>query len=1059
MDPSSSSSRPTVSNPSRQNTGAPARSIYRCNCSKYCKGVQQEVTRRKYELHAPFRVRPQDVLTDFVPVATLPGLPPAARSAAARARHAGITAMEADAEMPDLMDPMHSDEEMDDDEDNEDDDDDDDNDNDNDDDVAVVGSSLPRSSPFDDILEGDTDAGPATGDGSVPQVDPEYGSSEDVGAPQRVHRKEFRDTNAFIRCLQTATLENSGMSPQSVARVRTPRTAPVEITPSERLGVRMFTARGDASEENYADNRAAFMEFEPEASIPTYEQVKGLVANITGVQAIRSEMCTNTCVAYVGPFAAFQECPFCGEARYDSAGLARGKHIARRTFCTYPLGPQLQAMWGSAENALLMKHRAQETRHILAQAKEHPHASPVLDDVYYGQAYLEAVQDDTRPLGDDDMTLMFSLDGAQLYESKSSDCWFYVWVLFDLPPTLRYKKRYVLPGAVIGGPRKPKNVDSFIFPGLYHLAALQREGLTVWDAAEDRLFQSHLFLLLVTADGPAMAYLNGLVGHQGAHGCRLYCDFPGRNKPGMAMYYPAALCPHPPGPADHPDQSLRTIPTSAVGSLSTHRTRYEANLALVASSRTNAAYARNRLLTGIAKPSIFSGLPRILGVPDSFGADLMHLLCLNLTELIMGLLRGTLTCEVPDDRATWDWAIFSDRETWQAHGRLVAEATKYLPGSFDRPPRNPAEKISSGYKAWEFLLYVYGLLPGLLRAVQAPIYYRHFCKLVSAVRVILQRRLEPAQLPGAHRNFVEYAEGLESLYYQRRIERLHFVRQSVHATTHIVPEIFRLGPGTLYTQWTLENYIGSITREIKQHATPYANVSERALRRCQVNALKALIPSLAPEEPLPRGAHTLASGYVLLRALDSRQRDVSLPEATALHRYLHKLGQQVASSWNPSVQRWARLRLPNGQIAWTAWKECALESRGRAVRRARMIKLAGAQSRFGEVQYFFLMDVCGHTRALAMVAPFSSPDLAVLSESENTLWACTYPGLDEREVVECSDIVSVVAMVPLPLTPAERQHASEENESRFFVVEKPGLDVAVLAGRNDEEDNEDDLYT
>ncbi|KAI9061276.1 hypothetical protein FKP32DRAFT_1537907, partial [Trametes sanguinea] len=69
---------------------------------------------------------------------------------------------------------------------------------------------------------------------------------------------------------------------------------------------------------------------------------------------------------------------------------------------------------------------------------------------------------------------------------------------------------------------------------------------------------------------------------------------------------------------------------------------------------------------------------------------------------------------------------------------------------------------------------------------------------------------------------------------------------------------------------------------------------------------------------------------------------------------------------------------------------------------------------FAEVQYFFLMDVHGHTRALGMVAPFSPPDEALLSESENTLWACTYPGSDGREVVDCSDIVSVVAMVPLP---------------------------------------------
>ncbi|KAI0365276.1 hypothetical protein BV20DRAFT_902498, partial [Pilatotrama ljubarskyi] len=180
-------------------------------------------------------------------------------------------------------------------------------------------------------------------------------------------------------------------------------------------------------------------------------------------------MCVNTCLAYVGPFAVYEQCPYCGEPRYDAWTLAHSKEVARRTFQTYPLGPQLQAMWASTENARLMKHRAQETTRILAQGRQNPQTVPDYDDVYYGQAYLDAVQDEANPIRNDEMVLMFSIDGAQLYESKASDCWFYVWVLFDLPPDARYKKRYVLPGAVIGGPKKPKNIDSFIFPGLYHV--------------------------------------------------------------------------------------------------------------------------------------------------------------------------------------------------------------------------------------------------------------------------------------------------------------------------------------------------------------------------------------------------------------------------------------------------------------------------------------------------------------------------------------------------------------------------------------------------------------
>jgi len=54
----------------------------------------------------------------------------------------------------------------------------------------------------------------------------------------------------------------------------------------------------------------------------------------------------------------------------------------------------------------------------------------------------------------------------------------------------------------------------------------------------------HLFLALGTADGPGMTYLNGLVGHHGKNGCRLYCSTVGRHEPGISHYYPAFYKPY-----------------------------------------------------------------------------------------------------------------------------------------------------------------------------------------------------------------------------------------------------------------------------------------------------------------------------------------------------------------------------------------------------------------------------------------------------------------------------------------------------------------------------------
>jgi len=63
---------------------------------------------------------------------------------------------------------------------------------------------------------------------------------------------------------------------------------------------------------------------------------------------------------------------------------------------------------------------------------------------------------------------------------------------------------------------------------------------------------------------------------------------------------------------------------------------------------------------------------------------------------------------------------------WKAHGKAVEDTLHYLPSSFKRPPHNIAEKLTSGYKAWEFLLYLYGLGPGLLLGILPDSYYTNY---------------------------------------------------------------------------------------------------------------------------------------------------------------------------------------------------------------------------------------------------------------------------------------------------------------------------------------------
>jgi hypothetical protein len=722
----------------------------------------------------------------------------------------------------------------------------------------------------------------------------------------------------FIEHVKNASLEDY-LDKEAIYRLRNPPEHELTLDdPDDRYSIDVFLAVTTASEATYDAIRLATLRRYPDSGMLTYHRVKQLVAELSGVVPILTDMCINSCIGYTGPFVDLECCPMCGQDRYDA------EKAPRKRFHTIPIGPQLQALWRSPESSDCMGYRRKYTEKIREELRQHNgiRVSPY-GDFFDGSDYLDAVAGNN--ITSDDMVLMFSIDGAQLYRNKASDCWIYIWVIMDHAPAVRYKKRYILLGGFIGGPNKPRNADSYICVGLSHLAAIQKEGLKIWDASHRKVFVSRPFLAAVGADAVGLAPIAGTVGHNGKHGCRVHCPFVGRHKARGTHYYGARLKPanYSVAGCDHNDVELNTL--LAAHTSATSKARYGTNLDILIRSPNQAQYEKRRLETGLVGPSIFSGLPakHMLGVPALFVLDIMHLPALNIPDLLIPLWRATIDCDKTDDKALWTWAALKDPAVWKSHGQSVADATPYIPGSFDRPPRNPAEKISSGYKAWEYLLYFFGLGPALLFGVLPDPIWQNYCKLVRGFRILMQEEITPTELVEAHQHMTEFSDGFEELYVQRRADRIHFVRPCVHTASHFAPETTRVGPGIIVSQWALERTIGNLGEEIKQHRDPYTNISERGVRRCQVNALKAIVPDLEPvNNSLPRGSEDLGSGFILLRARDRVDRKVSNPhELHAIQTYLERNGCILPEPWEPRVRRWARVRLPNGQVARSSWKE------------------------------------------------------------------------------------------------------------------------------------------
>lgn len=515
----------------------------------------------------------------------------------------------------------------------------------------------------------------------------------------------------FINELRAASHENSGLPDEVRHGVLHPIQEAFQIDdPDHHLSLEIYLATANGSRESYNLITKAVERRNPSNKLLSYSQISRRVEAWSGVHLVRDDMCLKGCVGFTGPFKDLLQCPTCHEHRYDQVALAaskKKKQIPRQQFYSLLLGPQIQAQWAHTEGAKAMRYGANQMKANLAEITKNGGCPLVYTDIFSGSALLERF---THEIKEDDTMVLFSVDGAQLYRNKQSDMWMGIFTLLNLPPEQRYKNSHILPAVFIPGPYKPKNTDSFFFRVFHHASILMKEGVQVWDAAQNRQFCSKLHLILATADGPGLTCLDGGVGHQGAHGCRLHCPMHSRLKTSGSGYYPALQLPghgystKVPGSA-HPDVDPGEVAEWEVSS-----DNYLANIRQLLKSRTRAEYRNNRLATGLVKPSLILGLPttNTLGVPGVFSLDMMHLPALNAPDTLIPLWRGLFTRE-NNDQEDWPWAEnLSQHDMWKEHGAQVAAARPYLPTWFDQAPRNPAEKINSGYKAWDLHFFACG---------------------------------------------------------------------------------------------------------------------------------------------------------------------------------------------------------------------------------------------------------------------------------------------------------------------------------------------------------------
>jgi hypothetical protein len=182
---------------------------------------------------------------------------------------------------------------------------------------------------------------------------------------------EIKITQSFIELLRTASLEDENLEPHILHQLRHPLEGVVELGDQDVvLSIENFITLTNASEDAYSGVCANIRCRYPDSQILSHHLVKQKIEELTGVVSLANDMCWKSCNGFTGALANLDNCPDCGESRWDPIRLAESggeTKIARRQFYTIPLGPQLQALWRSKEGATAMRYRTKKTQEILAE--------------------------------------------------------------------------------------------------------------------------------------------------------------------------------------------------------------------------------------------------------------------------------------------------------------------------------------------------------------------------------------------------------------------------------------------------------------------------------------------------------------------------------------------------------------------------------------------------------------------------------------------------------------------------------------------------------------------
>jgi hypothetical protein len=498
-------------------------------------------------------------------------------------------------------------------------------------------------------------------------------------------------------------------------------------------------------------------------------RVQSRLQTSTKIKPLLFDCCYNNCIAFTGVYSAATECPTCGEKRHR-INTTRG----RKRFAYIPIIDRLRLQYKNASQARLLS----TYRHTVTESGNHGQ----LRDFFDGKLYREFHRQELKLFQDPrDIAFQMSLDGVQITNMRHHEVTPVILINLNLPPEERVKVDNILASMIIPGPKKPKDLDTFLRPLVDELKQLD-SGVEALDANTGRTFMLRAWVTMVTGDGPAVAEVMGFKRPGNAfrpcRTCTIKGDMQGRG-PGKTTYY----VPHTGYNFDNP-------------SLRGHDLRETIDQVVSLGSPEISKQF------GITRASILLEL-RSLHFPRSFPVDIMHCILLNITETLYKLWNGTKLPGLDGE------AGFLDNPSIQAISDSLVSARGDIPTYLGHAPRR-IDKHFKGFKAaeWEAWLKYYGT--PLLDQRLGDDYVENFRQLSRIYSLATQYSIPESSVARLNDLVIDFVKTFEQLYYQQDPRRLPVCTINVHYLVHIPSHVEDCGPGRGYWQFPMERFCGII---------------------------------------------------------------------------------------------------------------------------------------------------------------------------------------------------------------------------------------------------------